>query len=337
LFQHDITYAVAALGTATTPHHFRRLVRYTDTIIFCFDGDAAGRTAAFRALQVIFPLMQDHLQVRFLFLPEGEDPDTLIRKEGKSNFEKRLVSALPLSAFFFQNMRAQCDMTTMEGRARFAASALGYIQQLPEGIFAGILLEELAKLARVDLMHLKKQLHTIQATRPRSASSQAGAAAQAGDMPITAMGVSGVAALQSHPKLKAPMRAAMALLVQNPELAHLVAGPLPEGRLLGHAFLQRLIDLIKQLSIPNTARLIEYWRGQKEERFIASLACVKLAIPENGAAKEFLGTLRQIQLLDIEEKINDLMAKGDSLSEEEKQVLSAWIIKKQSLQLVPIG
>ena len=89
LFQHGITYAVATLGTATTSHHLSRLFRYTSEIVFCFDGDEAGRTAAWRALQVIFPLMHDNLQIRFLFLPEGEDPDSLVRKEGKAAFEKR--------------------------------------------------------------------------------------------------------------------------------------------------------------------------------------------------------------------------------------------------------
>src|SRR3990167_4049159 len=80
LFQHNITYAVATLGTATTEHHLQRLFRYTSEIIFCFDGDAAGKHAAWRAVQVLLPIMQDHLQIRFLFLPDGEDPDSFIRK-----------------------------------------------------------------------------------------------------------------------------------------------------------------------------------------------------------------------------------------------------------------
>src|SRR5207249_2207170 len=108
LFQHDITYAVATLGTATTAHHLERLFRYTTEIIFCFDGDKAGRTAAWRALTVLFPMLFGGLQVRFMFLPEGEDPDSLVHKEGKLAFENRLNTAsLSLSTFFFQTLAQQ--------------------------------------------------------------------------------------------------------------------------------------------------------------------------------------------------------------------------------------
>src|SRR3990167_4756463 len=130
LFQHNITYAVATLGTATTQHHLQRLFRYTSEIIFCFDGDPAGRNAAWRALQVILHMMQDDLQIRFLFLPDGEDPDSLIRKIEQTQFEKLLLTALSLSNFFFQSLSQQGDITTMEGRAGFAANAISYIKQI---------------------------------------------------------------------------------------------------------------------------------------------------------------------------------------------------------------
>lgn len=313
LFQHDITYAVATLGTATTSHHLHRLVRYTSEIVFCFDGDEAGRTAAWRALQIIFPLMQDNLQIRFLFLPDGEDPDSLVRKEGKPAFEKRLSSALSLSAFFFQTLARQSDLGTLEGRARFAASALQYIKQMPHGILPEMLLEELAKRARIDLAELK-----LQGKNPDSINSNI--------IPITDLQPD-----MNKPKLKPPMQVALALLIQNPTLATLITEPLLESDLLGHAFLQRLIEVIKQTPSINTANLIEYWRGQKEERFIASMICWEHNIPEAGMASEFLGTLRQLNLLAIEDKINRLLSKAsqDGLSDEEKQELSQWIVKKK--------
>src|SRR5262249_15257182 len=139
--------------------------RYTHEIIFCFDGDEAGRTAAWRALQVLFPLMQDHLQIRFLFLPDGEDPDSLVRKEGKAAFETRLISALSLSAFFFQTLSRQSDLATMEGRASFTANALNFIKQVQSEILPEILLEELAKRARIDITELKQQMKKPVATK----------------------------------------------------------------------------------------------------------------------------------------------------------------------------
>ncbi len=109
--------------------------------------------------------MHDNLQIRFLFLPDGEDPDSLVRKEGKPAFEKRLESALSLSAFFFQTLSRQSDMNTMEGRARFAASSLSFIKQLPADIFQGILIEELSKRARVDIESLKQQIKSAEAPK----------------------------------------------------------------------------------------------------------------------------------------------------------------------------
>ncbi|VVC75021.1 DNA primase [Aquicella siphonis] len=315
LFQHDITYAVATLGTATTSHHLHRLMRYTSEIVFCFDGDEAGRTAAWRALQVLFPLLQDNLQIRFLFLPDGEDPDSLVRKEGKPAFEKRLVSAASLSAFFFQTLGRQCDLATMEGRARFAASALGFIKQIPGGILPEILVEELAKRARIDVNELKLQIKNPGAAVPQS-------------MPNPPQETQTDLA---RPKLKPPMQTALALMVQNPSLAALLTDPLPDNRLPGYTFLRRLTELLRQRPGMNTASLIEFWRGQKEESFVASLACWEHMIPETGLASEFLWAMRQITLLGIDEEINRLLAKAsqDSLSDEEKQELSGWIVKKK--------
>lgn len=314
LFQHEITYAVATLGTATTNHHLHKLLRYTSEIIFCFDGDEAGRNAAWRALQIIFPLMQDNIQIRFLFLPDNEDPDSLIRKEGKLTFEKRVSSALSLSAFFFQILVRQCDLATMEGRARLAASALNYIKQIPHGILPEILLEELAKRTRVDINELKLQVKKADISTPAS-------------IPVTPIQPDFV-----KRKLKPPLQIALALLVQNPFLANLITEPLIESDLLGYAFLCRLIEFIKQNPSIKTAGLMEYWRGQKEEKFLASLICWEHTIPESGIENEFLGTMRQLNLLIIDEEINHLLAKAsqDGMSEEEKHALSALIIKKKS-------
>lgn len=312
LFQHGISYAVATLGTATTQHHLQRLFRYTSEILFCFDGDEAGRTAAWRALQVIFPVMQDSLQVRFLFLPEGEDPDSLIRKEGKPLFEKRLESALSLSAFFFQTINRQSDLSTLEGRARFATLSLNHIKQLPPGLFQGMMVEELSKRARVDLDELKQQ---VKSPEPVKLSEKAAA-----HSPVKT-------------RLPAPIRLAIALLIQHPHLAGLIKEPLPKSTLPGYLFLVQLLDIIQKSPHITTGALMEYWRGQKEEDFIAKLAHWEHMVPDSGLESEFLGTVRQLTVLGLDEEINRLLAKAaqEEMSEQEKLELSGWIAKKKSL------
>jgi DNA primase len=130
LAQFDVGNAVATLGTATTPVHVSKLLRLADEIVFCFDGDAAGRKAAWRALEVSLPLAPDHKPIRFLFLPEGEDPDSYVRKHGKDGWRKKLREAETLSQFLLAQLRAECDLGSPEGRARLASIAKPHIQKI---------------------------------------------------------------------------------------------------------------------------------------------------------------------------------------------------------------
>lgn len=306
LFQQGISYAVATLGTATTTHHLHRLYRFTSDIIFCFDGDEAGRTAAWRAAQTILPIMQDNLQIRFLFLPDGEDPDSLVRKEGKDNFENRIKKAMSLSEFFFQTLMKQCDLSTMEGRARLASTAIPMIKQIPDGIYQGIMLDELAKRARVDLDEMKP-------TQTETAHIQV--------QPL----------ISQKSKIAPALRKAMALLVQNPHLASNIKESLPPTKITGMEFFKQLIEIARQRPNINTGAFLEHWRGQKEESFVAKLSTEQLTVPETGIDNEFLGTIRQLTILAIDEEINHLLAKAaqGNLSEEEKRELAAWILKKK--------
>lgn len=314
LFQHGISYAVATLGTATTPHHLHRLARYTTEIVFCFDGDQAGRTAAWRALQVVFPLMQDSMQIRFLFLPDGEDPDSLVRKEGKEAFEKRLQTALSLSGFFFQTLSQQSDLNTMEGRAQFAAASLNHIRQLPPGIFQGILLEELSKRARVDLADLKQQVKIGSTAQPAPAAAEP-------------------AASPARLKLPTPVKLVIALLLEQPALAAHLTEPLPSSQLPGYGFLLHLIALCKENPNITSPALIEQWRGSPEEAFVMKMLQWEHLVPEAGIKNEFLHAIRQVTLLSYDEEINRLLAKAaqDGLTEEEKIELSGWINRKKSV------
>ncbi len=150
LAQHGIHYAVATLGTATNTTHLNRLFRVVPEVIYCFDGDTAGRTAAWRGLQATLPVMQDGRKVRFLFLPDGEDPDTLVRKIGKEHFSKEIDQATNLEEFFFDHLGSQVDMGSMEGKARLAILAAPLLKQLPAGIFRQLMRKRLVELTGVD-------------------------------------------------------------------------------------------------------------------------------------------------------------------------------------------
>jgi DNA primase len=149
LAQYGVHYAVATLGTATTPVHVSKLLRLADELVFCFDGDAAGRKAAWRALEVSLPLAPDHKPIRFLFLPDGEDPDTYIRKHGKDAFEARVREAETLSQFLLAQLRADVDLATPEGRARLLSVAKSHVQKITAPALRLQLINEIAHLTRV--------------------------------------------------------------------------------------------------------------------------------------------------------------------------------------------
>ncbi|MCV6622697.1 MAG: DNA primase [Cellvibrionaceae bacterium] len=164
LAQYGITYAVATLGTATTAQHLDRLFRMVPEVIFCFDGDAAGRKAAKRALDTTLPAITDGKQARFLFLPDGEDPDSLVRQEGTEAFEKRLDEALPLSDFFFKSLEEGADMSSLDGRARFSNEALPQIEQMQPGILKQMMQEKISELTGLSLEQLSSVSNLQEAT-----------------------------------------------------------------------------------------------------------------------------------------------------------------------------
>ena len=149
LAQFEVGYAVATLGTATTPVHVQKLLRLTDELVFSFDGDAAGRKAAWRALEVSLPLALDHKPIRFLFLPQADDPDTYIRKHGKESFERLVREAPTLSEFLLAELRAQADLGSAEGRSRFLSAAKPFVQKVAAPALKLQLLKEIAKLGGV--------------------------------------------------------------------------------------------------------------------------------------------------------------------------------------------
>lgn len=317
LYQHGLTYAVATLGTAMTAYHVQSLFRYTAEIVFCFDGDNAGRRAAWRAVQVLFPVMPDTVQFRFMFLPEGDDPDSLVRREGKATFEKRILEAQTLSQYFFQSLTQDIDPTTTDGKARYIKTALDHLKNLPEGIFKQTLLGELEEKTRTNLKTLKG---TSGSSLSESTAKTLGTR------------------LIGKDQRSSLLRYALALLVQYPELAQYLTDPLPLDETPGTALFNTVLALAKTQQPLNSALLFEHFRGQPEEKWIATLAQQELSIPKSGYKSEFLGALQQLKKQAKSQLVQKLLEKKrllGKLTAEEEQNLNDLIFNKNSEAIQP--
>ncbi|QEA39113.1 DNA primase [Pistricoccus aurantiacus] len=181
LAQFGIRNACATLGTATSEEHLQRLFRLVSEVVFCFDGDRAGRQAASRALETVLPSMIDGRQVRFLFLPEGEDPDSLVRREGADAFRDRVTCASPLSEFLFEEAGQGRDLARIEDRERYASQVLKALQRLPEGVLKAMLLGELSRRTGVEQSRLQALLSEAN-SRQASRETSSARGAQYGDL-----------------------------------------------------------------------------------------------------------------------------------------------------------
>ena len=300
LAQFGIRYAVATLGTATTPEHLERMFRLVPEVVFCFDGDRAGREAAWRALENTLPVMREGRQARFLFLPEGEDPDSLVRKEGQASFEARIARADVFSEYLFKHLASQADMNHVEGRARLVELARPLLQKIPQGIYRDMLMDRLAEISHVDRGRMRSTLEgktpAMRVVRP-------------------ARGV----------YAPSPVRHAITLLVQYPELAAQVedATRLAALEQPGADLLAALVELLHRRPDLTTAAILEHWRGEKAAEHLARLAMVRLDIPEEGLHEEFADTLARLEEQHAERRIGALLEKSrlGQLSGEEKQEL----------------
>lgn len=300
LAQHGIRNVVATLGTATTADHIQRLFRLTSEIIFCFDGDRAGQAAAWKALEVTLPYLQDSRQARFLFLPESEDPDSLIRKEGAEKFTLYLKNATSLADFLFSALNKKSSTTTTEGKAHYAKLVAPLLNKLPEGVLQQLLFERLANAVKMDVATLKNITRDKQTV---------------------------VAKTNQQKNLKrSPMRLAIALLLQNPKLISHLSEADEKLMLPGSGLFYELITLIKQTPELTTAALIEYWRDKAEYSLLTQLASLEIGVhTTTGVEQEFIGTYTRLQQLNREKTIELLMAKADLLTTEEKKILQRLI------------
>lgn len=306
LAQFDINYAVATLGTATTPEHLERIFRAVPEVIFCFDGDRAGRAAAWRALENTLPVLRDGREARFLFLPEGEDPDTLVRKIGREAFEERVAHATHLSDFLFDHLSESLDLDSIDGRARLVDLARPLLARLPNGIFHQLLLERLADIAGTDPARLSSRLDRPVAKAPPPAG--------------TAVPKAGT---------ESPVRAAIAMLLHQPALAGEIRGVSFQEpvTLPGVPLLQELLELLWQQPGLNTGALLEHWRGRDEGRHLEKLAQWRPLVEDLDMAAEFRGHIDRIQQLLTEARIRALLdiERERLLNSDEKQELKSLL------------
>ncbi|MGF6495389.1 DNA primase [Luteibacter sp. 621] len=268
LHQAGLPIAVATLGTATTPDHAEVLFRAAPDVFFCFDGDRAGRQAAWRAVESILPRMRDGRQAHFLFLPDGEDPDTLVRKEGKDGFEKRMKEAMPLSEYFFEELGRDVDTTRLDGRARLAERARPLIAKLPDGAFRDLMADELKR------------------------RTGAGATFEPEAPPQRAASPNRPANVQ-----RSLVRSAITLLLAQPALALEVEPPYPFLRLdrPGVDLLAELIDIVRSRPDIRPAVLVEHFMERAEYASLQKLMQADVVGEADMQRVEFLDALGQMQ------------------------------------------
>ncbi len=304
LFQFGITQAVATLGTATTKDHAELLFRNSADVYFCFDGDKAGRSAAWRAVESVLPRMKDGRQALFLFLPEGEDPDSLIRKEGATGFEARLKDAMPLSEFFFADLGKDIDLRGLEGKARLAERAKPLLAQIPDGAFRDLMQQSLA--TRTGMQRVAPVAPTTQTYAP---------------------------ATVGKPPQRSLVRAAVALLMQKPEIANALEPPYLFGTLRqpGIPLLMELIAMCRTRPDMNTATLLQQFEGRDDYEALAKLAQVDFPSAPEHWRTEFVDACEQLNRQTLQQRIDELLGKQDSgfpLSAAEKTELREALAAK---------
>ncbi len=332
LHQAGVGYAVATLGTATTPEHLKRIFRLVREVVFAFDGDRAGRSAAWRALNNALPEARDGFEIRFLFLPEGHDPDTLIAEEGREKFEARIAASMPLSEYLVEELRSRFDTAHADGRARFAEEARPLVAKLPDGIYRELILQRIADAIGLGVERLRdiwaRSTGAVPA-RPATTGTAAGVAAQA-DRASPAGPRRGAPRSASASGLAAGrgsmMRQAIEILVHRPPLARFVEGAHAVGLELldqrGADLLRELIAELRAAPATRTDVLLERWRERPEFDALRRLAEHRSLFADDVAARtELLSALERLRSEALDRRIGELIDPGRELVAAEQDEL----------------
>lgn len=311
LAQFGIDYAVAALGTATTPEHVQLLLRNTSELICCYDGDRAGRDAAWRALENTLPHLKDGCQVKFLFLPDGEDPDTMVRKEvaekgeiqGKEAFEERLKKAKPLSQFLFEHLKKRHEYKTLDGKANLRAEALPLLERIPGDSQKEVLNEQLAILMG--------ERDKFEAKKRQESANKSLAAKKIENKTPTAVKDS-------------PVRRIIQLLLLSPDIAKQVSSineqALLQINIKGISLLREVHEACFQNSEMNGSQILERFRGHIHYKALATLMMEEMP-EERDLIAEYIGNFQRLIQLQLQNRLEELTDKSrmTSLTREERQ------------------
>jgi DNA primase len=271
LAQFGVTNAVATLGTATTPEHLKQLLRSAPEVVFCFDGDRAGKEAAWRAAENALPMLGGNHELKFMFLPDGEDPDSLVRKEGADGFNHRVLQAQSYSDYFFSSLQSRVDISSMDGRARLVEITKPFLSRIQAGVYRDMMEQRLAVVSQTNRSMLDRHLDKApqeKATPVKKANNHF-----------------------------SPVRQAITMLIQHPELQQTVTEieKLKWLSLPGLDILIQLLETLSQNPHLTTAQLLERWRDHPSGAHLQKLALQSLSLPVDALMSEFAGVIQQLE------------------------------------------
>jgi DNA primase len=332
LANRGVNNAVATLGTAITEQHVQVLVKQSNIIVYCFDGDAAGKKAAWRALETSLSYLQKGVQFKFMFLPDGEDPDTMVSQLGADRFNALVNQAKPLSEFMLERLLEQADYRTIDGQANLIEKAKPLISKLPKGGFVNLMVGRLAKYVQMPEEALMQQLKGSDGVRSQSGVN------------TPAMSSSGPNAQFSHSSAKnrsikklqiekpSTIKLAIAMLLEKPSLALLVENPGELKTLLlpGVVLLHDLLVFIQSNPNITTGGLLERWRSTEEGRFLPKILSWEHHVPESGFESEFLASIDALKRQLKDQMLDELLnrSKTSPLSAEDKKKLSQLMAER---------
>ena len=307
LVRHGIDFSVATLGTATTSEHLNRLFRLTENVYFAFDGDRAGKKAAWRALENALPQVREGRQIRFVFLPDGHDPDSYVNEHGADTFIKIMDEGLALSEFLIEELTSQVDMKTVDGRARLAELAAPLINTIPAGIYRELLVESLAETVGLTAAKLDGLL------KDGSSAGETGRKRRPSAVRIRQQTL-----VAGSPSV---VRRAITLVLNHPEAGHdLDVGKLGDLKRPGVDLLAALIEIVQAEPNITTAGLLERWRHDDQGRHLGKLAAMDVPSDEDfDPAAELADCLTQLATAGRKDRITFLIEKQrvNSLTDDE--------------------
>lgn len=303
LAQHGINYAVASLGTATTTEQIQKTFRTTHEIIFCYDGDNAGKKAAWRALENTLSVIRDGMVAKFLFLPEKEDPDTMVRSEGKDAFEQRIKNSTTLSEFLFEHLKAESDLSTKEGKAQLANKANKLIQKMHNSLFKDLLIEELSSLVGLSQQQLESKIPSADEV----------------NKPVPKV----VKPVRGQQVQNNKTRIAIALLLQNPVLAshQKVPDNFKNAFTKGLPLLYELQKTIESNTEISSAALLERFRDNEHEKALQFLSMLQTPETENtdNIIEVYKNLIERLHYEDRDEYFNHKINNNEQLTAEEQK------------------